>query len=174
MDLLLLCGRPPSKHDGVARREFEATAHDDGSHPRRKTMELSGPESIRALMRGYGNPTQVQRRRGEQDAARPAHTGGCVAGAANAGGVWTTRGGNGSSRRSSPIPITTNAASAGSRDDQRCTRPEHWPFSGACRTVTKRLREPAARSAKTAVAQARRLFSKASLRLRRTRNSALN
>ena len=35
-------------------------------------MELSNPESIRALMRAYGNATRVQRRRGAREAARPA------------------------------------------------------------------------------------------------------
>lgn len=35
-------------------------------------MELSSPESIRALIRAHGNPTPVRRRRGAQDAIRPA------------------------------------------------------------------------------------------------------
>ena len=34
-------------------------------------MELSGPESIRALMREHGNPTQIGRHRGAQDATQP-------------------------------------------------------------------------------------------------------
>jgi hypothetical protein len=36
-------------------------------------MELSSPESIRALMRAYGNPTPARRRRGTSDSARAAH-----------------------------------------------------------------------------------------------------
>ena len=35
-------------------------------------MELASPESIRALMRAHGNPTPGWRRRGAQDAVRPA------------------------------------------------------------------------------------------------------
>ena len=38
----------------------------------RNTMELSSPESIRVLMKAYGNPKPVQCRRGAQDASRPA------------------------------------------------------------------------------------------------------
>jgi len=38
-------------------------------------MELSSPESIRALMQVYGNPTPVRPRRGAQDAVRPASKG---------------------------------------------------------------------------------------------------
>ena len=49
-----------------------ATAHDDGSNPRRNTMELASPESIRALTRGCGNPTRVRLSRGVRDAAQPA------------------------------------------------------------------------------------------------------
>ena len=38
-------------------------------------MELASPESIRALMQGYGNPTPVRLRRGAQNVARPAKRG---------------------------------------------------------------------------------------------------
>jgi hypothetical protein len=36
-------------------------------------MELSDPESIRALMQGYGNPTTARLPRGEQNFAAPAN-----------------------------------------------------------------------------------------------------
>jgi len=36
-------------------------------------MELARPESVRALLRAHGMPARAGRRRGAQDAARPAH-----------------------------------------------------------------------------------------------------
>jgi hypothetical protein len=36
-------------------------------------MELSSPESIRALIAAFGNPTQAHRRHGTQNAVRPAN-----------------------------------------------------------------------------------------------------
>jgi hypothetical protein len=67
----------------VVRRRRQDTyrggdrAHDDGSNPARNTMELTlaSPESIHALMPGYGNPTPVLLRRGAQEVARPANKG---------------------------------------------------------------------------------------------------
>jgi hypothetical protein len=47
-----------------------ATAHDDGSHPRRNTMELSSAATIDALLRAVGKPTRTGRCREPQSAAR--------------------------------------------------------------------------------------------------------